>query len=320
MKITDIKNPNFLQTVSKEDLLKLLTDAENKIIDLREKVEHLQNQFALLRRQLYGRKSEKNTDEMPVLPGFEDIFDDAYESPEENLQAPQEEQKSTSVKEKKGAKVGRRPLPKTLPREQVIHDLPASEKVCGCGQSLCKIGEEKSEQLEIIPATVKVIEHVRYKYSCRTCGEGVRTAPLPAQPIPKSMATAGLLSHVFVSKFDDHLPLYRQTEIWERLGVDLPRSTLSNWVMKGGDLLAPVVELLKQEIVKSDYVRADETPVQVLNHPDRKATDKSYMWVYMTGYSEQPSLVYEYQSAPLLRKGRFWPTVGFGPLTLETLQ
>ena len=125
-------------------------------------------------------------------------------------------------------------------------------------------------------------------------------APLPAQPIAKSIASASLLAHVLISKFADHLPLYRQSEMWDRHGVDISRATMSGWVLRCGTMLAPLVELLRQNIINSDYVRADETPLQVLSEPGRKVSDKSYMWVFMNEATEHKSIVYRY--APT-RKG-----------------
>ena len=136
-------------------------------------------------------------------------------------------------------KPGRKPLPKDLPREIIRHELPEDEQVCSCGCQLHVIGEDKSEQLEIIPAQVKVIEHIQVKYGCRACEQGVTVAPKPPQPIPKSIATAGLLAYVIISKFLDSLPLYRQESIFKRLAIDLPRATLSNWVLKSAELLKP---------------------------------------------------------------------------------
>ena len=131
----------------------------------------------------------------------------------------------------------------------MIHDLGDADKRCACGCMLSKIGEETSEQLDVIPATVKVIRHRRFKYACKACTDGVITAPLTIrQPIPKGLPTAGLLAHVAIAKFDDHLPLYRQSEIWDRMGVDLSRSTLSAWVLKMGDMLQPLIPLLQSHM------------------------------------------------------------------------
>jgi transposase len=266
---------------------------QNEIKILREEIDLLKGYLRLRQHTIFGRKSEKldASSTMPLLPSFEHIFDEVHEDEEEETDKAQDE----GVKPQKSRKKpGRRPLPPELPREKVIYDIGSDEKVCACGHPLHKIGEETSEQLDYIPAQVKVVQNVRYKYGCKSCQETVKLAPLTPQPIPKSIATPGLLSHVLVSKYQDHLPLYRQSMIWERIGVDLQRSTMSNWVLKCGALLSPIVELFKKKIVTGDYARADETTAQVLKEPGRKAQTKSYMWVYMSGSKTNPAIVYEY--------------------------
>ena len=192
-------------------------------------------------------------------------------------------------------KTGRKPLPAHLPREQVVHDLPEAEKTCACGHELHRMGEDVSEKLEFIPAQVKVIVHVRCKYACCACEGAIKMAELPLQPIPKSMASPGLLSHVLVSKYADHLPLYRQEQLLQRMGVDIARATLCFWVLSCAELLKPLVDLLKENIITNAYVQADETPVQVLNEPDKSNTSKSYMWVYYGGTMSEKNRVYDYQ-------------------------
>lgn len=263
--------------------------------------DELQNKdhlITLLRHQIYGRKSEKSKtfSEQPVLSGFENIFDEAPDADEEPDAEEQEDQteKQQETEKQKRKKPGRKPLPDHLPREKVIHDLKESDKQCPCGHGLHKIGEETSEQIKYIPAQVKIIQHVRYKYACKACENTVKTAPVPAQPIPKSIATPSLLAQVFISKFDDHLPLYRQSEIWRRIGVDLNRATLSNWVIKAGKLCYPLVKLLQSHIVTGSYVQADETPVTMLKKSS-KPRQKSYMWVYRTGYDPKVAIVYDFQ-------------------------
>jgi transposase len=117
-----------------------------------------------------------------------------------------------------------------LPREQRIYDLSDDDKKCACGHELTHNKNEICEQLEIIPAKVFVIEHINMKYTCKHCEETIKTAVMPSQPLPRSIATPGLLSHVLVSKFEDHLPLHRQEKMSRRIGIDIPRSTLCLWV------------------------------------------------------------------------------------------
>jgi len=152
----------------------------------------------------------------------------------------------------------------------VEHDLSEEEKICGCGEEMDRIGQEISEQLDIIPATVQVIRHIRYKYACKKCegldseGPTVKIAPKPEQMIPKSIASSGLLAHVLVSKFEDALPFYRQEKMFRRLGVEVPRSTMCGWAIEVARRCEPLLELLHSEILSGPLVRVDETTVQVL--------------------------------------------------------
>ncbi|VAW79458.1 Mobile element protein [hydrothermal vent metagenome] len=189
---------------------------------------------------------------------------------------------------------GRKRLPDNLPRIDVIHELPESERHCDHdGQRLTEIGEVTSEQLDIIPATIQVIRHIRKKYAC-SCGHCIKTAPLPAQPIPKSMASPGLLAHIAVSKYQDALPLYRQETILQRIGVDIPRATLSNWMIQAGNLIQPVINLLRDRLLAYDILQMDETTVQVLNEQGKTAQSKSYLWLQRGGPPDQPVVLYDY--------------------------
>lgn len=188
-------------------------------------------------------------------------------------------------------KPGRKPLPTSLPRIEVVHELEEAERVCTHdGHRLIEIGEELSEQLDIIPAQVQVIRHVRKKYACPHCAQGVKTAPLPPQAIPKSLASAGLLAQVAVAKYQDARPLYRQERILQRIGVDLPRATLAQWMIKLGALIQPLINLLREQMLSYDLLQMDETTVQVLKEPGKTAQSQSYLWVQRGG----PIVLYEY--------------------------
>ncbi len=190
---------------------------------------------------------------------------------------------------------GRVALPEDLPRVDVIHDLEDHEKVCtehGCG--LDPMGEVTSEQLEFIPATIQVIRHIQRTYTCRECMGHVVTAKKPPQPIPKSIATPSLLAWIIVSKYADALPLYRQTTIFERLGINLDRTTLANWMMACGELVQPLINLLAERQRASPVLHMDETTVQVLAEPDRPATSKSYMWVTASGPPDAGTVLFHY--------------------------
>jgi len=256
------------------------------------RIDHLEERNRLLQAKLFGRKSEKQIIEKEdkQLSLFDEAEVTEEKLPEETVAVPAHTRK----------KSGRKPLPENLPRVEVIHDLPEAEKVCACGCRLSKIGEEISEKLDIIPAKVQVIRDIRYKYACKHC-EGtesdqgaVKTAPVCEQLIPKSIATPGLLSHIIVSKFVDALPLYRQEKIFARIGVEISRGSMANWVIQVADKCEPIVNLLHQEIRSGPLIGIDETTVQVLQEPGRKNTTRSYMWVFRGGDPEKPVLMYEY--------------------------
>jgi transposase len=191
-------------------------------------------------------------------------------------------------------KRGRKPLPNNLPRVDVVHELPESERHCDHdGQLLVEIGEVISEQLDIIPAKIQVIRHIRKKYACN-CGQCIKTAPLPAQPIPKSMASPGLLAHITVSKYQDALPLYRQETILQRIGVDIPRATLASWMIRAGTLIQPLINLLQDRLLAYDIIQMDETTVQVLKEDGKAAQSKSYLWLQRGGPPDKPVVLYDY--------------------------
>jgi transposase len=165
---------------------------------------------------------------------------------------------------------------------------------------MSRIGQDESEKLDIIPAKIQVIRHIRYKYACKQC-EGVeseqgavKTAPLPPQLIPQSIATPGLLAHILTAKFADALPFYRQEKQFTRIGVDLPRATMANWTIQAAKKCQPLIDCLLQEIRSGPLIGMDETTVQVMKEPGRSNTSKSYMWVFRGGDPDRPVLIYQY--------------------------
>ena len=270
-------------------------DELNKIILMQKQEIALQNkryiqlleEIKLEKTRRFAPSSEKNI----LQP---DMFDEAGVQLPEEVKAQLRDKEIEVNSHTRKAHPVRRPLPAYLPREVIVHDLPKAEKTCGCGENLVRIGEEVSEQLKYIPAQVSVIQHVRPKYACKPCQENVKIAAQPSLLLPKSIATPELVAHVIVSKYCDHLPLYRQEDMWNRMEIDMPRSSLCGWVLKSALLCEPLISQLQKNIVSSDYAQVDETRVQVLNESGRDNHTKSYMWVYRGG-GGQPSIVYEYQ-------------------------
>jgi transposase len=234
-------------------------------------IEHLKLLIAQLRRMQFGRRSEKVQRQIEQLElRLEDL---------ETKQAADVAQKqATRDVAAPAAKPARHPLPEHLPRETRKHE-PA-ETVCpDCGGQLRALGEDVSEMLEYVPARFKVIRHVRPKRSCSAC-ERIVQAPAPTRPIARGLAGPGLLAHVLVSKYADHLPLYRQSEIYAREGIDLERSTLADWIGASSALLEPLVEALRRYVFDCSKLHADDTPVPVLA-PGTGKTKTGRLWTYV---------------------------------------
>jgi transposase len=254
---------------------------------LESKIEEMSYGIKKARQRTYGSSSE-------TLASLALEEDD--EGEEDDSPAPVTADRSLGARVSPRRKPGRRPLPEDLPREERRYELPPHARRCEtCGGEKGCIGETRSEQLEYVPAVLKVLVHVRCKYACRGCASGVVTAPIPAQPLPKSRASPGLLAYILVSKFQDHLPFYRQEQIAERLGFPLSRGTACQWLVKCAALLRPLYAALVKAVVASDYVQADESTLQVLSEPGRPPQSTSYAWVYKTGFGVPCVIVFEYQ-------------------------
>ncbi|MFA7669832.1 MAG: IS66 family transposase [Burkholderiaceae bacterium] len=266
----------------------LMGKLEQQAQDIRFKDTHIRKltqEIAVLRRYRFGKKSEQLGGEQGVL--LEDALDADIAAIEQeliNLGGPQPEQKTVSLPK-------RQALPPELPRIQVRHE-PRST-TCSCGCQMQRIGEDITEKLDYTPGVFSVEQHIRGKWACRQC-ETLTQAPIPAQVIDKGIATSGLLAHVLVAKYADHLPLYRQEQIYARAGVKIPRSTLAEWVGVCGVRLQPLVDALREAILNEPVVHADETPVQVLR-PGSKKTHRAYLWAYASGaLQDLKAVVYDF--------------------------
>ena len=268
-------------------LHKMVQDYQLTIEQLQEKLKWYEEQLRLFQHKRFGASSEKYPEQMDLFNEAESIID----------ALPEDEGELEETISYQRKKPGRKPLSKHIPREVVRHELPEAERICNCGHALHEAGEDKSEQLEIIPAQIKIIEHVQVKYGCRSCENGLLIASKPAQPIPRSFASASLLAYIIVAKFMDSLPLYRQEIIFKRLSIDLSRATLSNWVLKSAELLTPFYDRLHEHLIRQKILQADETTLNVIQD-GRDTQSKSYMWLYQSGGHESacPIVLYEYQA------------------------
>jgi transposase len=266
---------------------------QSELLSHKMQIEHLQLLIAKLRRMQFGRSSEKIGHQIEQLElQLEEL--EAAAAPEPvSTEAPTST--TESVAEDKTPRK-RKPLPSHLPRVTHTH-LPKEESCTKCGGAFRKLGEDVSELLEYVPASFKVIRHVRPRLCCPGC-ERVVQAPAPARPIERSFAGAGLLAHVLTAKFCDHLPLYRQSEIYAREGVELDRSTLAKWVGGASALLEPLVEALRRYVISADKLHGDDTPVPVLA-PGTGKTKTGRLWTYVrddrpSGSTEPPAVWFAY--------------------------
>ena len=262
---------------------------------LADEVKRLQEYIRLQIHKRFGASSEKASSDQLGL------FNEAEQDNPEEAPEPESPETEVIVAEYTRKKKGRKPIPAGLPRVREEHDLPDEDKVCSdCGShDLHKIGEEISEQLDIIPAKVQVIQHVRPKYGCRQCEGAIKTAPMPPQPIPGSMAAPGLLAYIVTGKYVDGLPLYRQEKcIFSRLGVEIARATLAQWMVRCGALIQPLINLLRDHLLSAKLIHCDETVTQVLKEPGKTPQSQSYMWVQVAELGPKKKVIlFDYASS-----------------------
>jgi transposase len=264
--------------LAERDRLIAVRDAELYAKTLQ--IEHLKAQLAVLRRARFGRSSEKldrEIEQLELLIG--DLEEGVAESEARTEQADGEtDDKKVSeerAKRKRSKPTGRKPLPAHLPREQVTHPSQGACSCCG-GTVLRRIGDDVTEVLEYVPSSFKVVQHVRPKMSCRAC-ETIMQAPVPSLPIERGRPGPGLLAHVAVSKYADGLPLYRQSEIYARQGVEIDRSTMAEWMGRTTALLDPLTEAIGRHVRAGTVLHADDTTVPVLE-PGRGQTRTGRLW------------------------------------------
>ena len=255
-------------------------------------VMELLDENAYLKRMLFGRRSEKLQDD----PQQELLFGRLDSREEEQEEEAAEEDEESVPRRRRTRHRGRRPLPDHLPRcTHEIHP-PAEELTCPCcGQSKTVFGQEVTEELDVVPAKFFVNRYVRFKYACRACEGYVSVASLPPRLMDKGIPGPGFLAHLITSKYADHLPLYRQQQIYRRAGLELPRSTMCGWVSYAASVLSPIAEAMKPSVMASRKIHTDDTPITVLDPgAEPVGSRRGYMWVYI---GDQDDVVFEYTSS-----------------------
>jgi transposase len=248
----------------------------------------LQQQLEQLLRRLYGPKGEKfDPQAYALFPELKDLLEQPGPSPVEPPPP-------VAAAPAKKTSTGRRLLPASLRRQQHRYELPEDQRQCPACHVTCEfISEETSEQLDYIPASLFVHEHIRCKYACPQCKSHVVTAPKPTQPIDKGLPAAGLIAHVAVCKYGDHLPLYRQEQIFVRHGLEIPRSTTCDWMASAAELLKPLYDEMVQDILQSRVIHTDDTRVAMQSHDTPGKTTATRFWTYI-GDDEHPLIVFDF--------------------------
>jgi transposase len=271
-------------SAARDDLPNDIETLKDLVLARSAEVEHLKLIIAKLKRLQFGRRSEKLDREIEQL-----------ELRLEELQVSAVPALPVAREQPVAQQPVRRPLPEHLPRTRIEHS-PAC--TCpDCGAAMRKIGEDVSEILEYVPARFRVIQHVRPKLACPEC-ERIVQSPAPSRPIERGLAGPGLLAHILVSKYCDHLPLYRQAQIYAREGVELERSTMAEWVAGCFRLLDPLVETLARYVMAAHKLHADDTPLPVLD-PGRGKTKTARLWTYVrddrpAGSHDAPAVLFRY--------------------------
>jgi transposase len=286
-------DPQTLDTQTADDAVLvsrgLLERMQGELKFKQTRIEALNFEIARLKRWRFGSSSESlDTTTQAVL--FDAILaDTALED-----RAADEEIKLPPAIPRIKRQAVRQALPASLPRIEHHHEI--DETHCACGQAFKRIGEEVSEQLDCVPAQFFVQRHIRGKYTC-VCCQTIQAAPMPAQIIDKGIPAPGLLAQVVVAKHDDHLPLYRQEEIYARSGVHIPRSSMAQWIGICGVRLTPLADALKEVILSHSVIHADETPVSLLA-PGRGKTKRAYVWVYRTtNFVAQRAVLFDFTAS-----------------------
>jgi transposase len=250
------------------ELVGQLEAREQTLSALQAQIDRLQLQIAVLRRARFGRRSEQLDAQLAQL---ELVLEELRTARAEALA-------DEPPKPESAQQPSRRPLPAHLPRETHMH-APEETACPACGGALKSLGEDVTELLEYVPASFKVIRQVRPKLACSCC-DAIVQAPAPSRPIARGLAGPGLLAHVLVGKYTDHLPLYRQSAIYAREGVELPRSTLAEWVGGAHHLLRPLVAALRAYVLDTAKLHGDDTPIPVLA-PGNGKTATGRLWTYV---------------------------------------
>lgn len=256
----------------------------------------LYEEIRLQRHRMFGRRTETSAAQLGLFNEAEVLAQGATAADDQVVLPPASE-KSTPKAQGQQARGKRKPLPAELPRVDVLHELPEDQRLCACGTPMVVIGQEVSEQLDIVPMQVRVLRHIRIRYGCPDKAQLPALAPRPLKVLPKSNASAGLLAMLITVKYVDGLPLARFEHVMARSGVSLPRQTQARWIIEVSQALQPLVNLARDHLLACPVIHMDETRMQVLKEPDRAASALSYMWVHIGGPPGKRVVLFDYETS-----------------------
>ncbi len=252
-------------------------------------IDRLRERMQELLQRLYGRKSEKVDPSQLPLGEVTDETDPAPHVKE----APDDESNFPGPPRKKRKRASRKEKLRDLPRQRILHDVDPKDRTCSCcGKEKQRMGEEVTEEIEYVPASVTVHEHVRPKYACRSCGDGVVIADLPPRLIDGGLPGPGLVAQIVTSKHIDHLPLYRQEAIFRRHGLELSRKTMCDWIHVAADLLSPIVRSMRRELQARPVIHSDDTPIRCLTKGGPKGSRNAFLWLWLS--AEEDIVIYDF--------------------------
>ncbi|MEI8402572.1 MAG: IS66 family transposase [Alcaligenaceae bacterium] len=270
-----------------------IAQGQAQVAQAQDRIDHLLEQIRLGRRRMFGASSEQSDSQGHLFNEAEAL---ALASTEEQDIAPIPEVKKEPATGagRKPPRGKRAPLPAELERVEVLHDVPESERTCPCGTPMVVIGQDVSEQLDIVPMQIRVLRHVRMRYGCPDSAHPPVTAKLPAQPLPKSNASADFLAMMLTVKYVDGLPLTRFSKVLDRHDAPVPPQTLARWAIGASQLILPLLNLARDALFEGSLLHIDETVVQVLKEKDKTPTSTSYMWVQTGGPPGKPVVIFDY--------------------------
>lgn len=283
------------------DQIEYITSLEEKVESLQIRINQLMDMVLKTQKALYGRSSEKRRYVLGEESDQISLFNEAEAETNSKAEEPTVQTIVSSYSRK--AKRTKEELAKTVPVVEIICDLDEDKRTCDiCNAELRYLGKEHvRDELEIIPAQVRVLRYVRFNYVCKECEKetdeaNIIKAPVPAPVMKRSLASPSTVAHVMYQKYANGVPLYRQEKDWANQGVKLSRATLANWIIRPShEWLEPLYNVMKNQLIAEPVIHADETVIQVLKEPGKKASTESRMWVYTSGRSPTPMVLYEYQ-------------------------